>query len=415
MENDFTDSHNVSTSMYTADKYNEYSIQIMRWILRAISLWPLPVDASIIEKICSDFTICLCYFLMIVIMVPNGLSIFIESQESYETIIRNIGPITFWFIAMVNYSCLLMHVDDIRACVEHVKADWRVMSKTQNRQVMLKTARIGRFITGFCAVFMHSGVFSYNVAQGLSKDILQVGNSSIEVRVLPYPFYSKILDTHYSPAYECIFFVQCLSSFVVNSVTVATCSIGAVFVMHACGQLRIMMSLLENLVDERNEEKTSVRQRFVIIVEHHLRVLGFVSRIEKIMNIVCLVELIGCTMHICLVGYYFILDLIQGKDTESVVSYSMLLSSITFNIFIFCYIGETLSEQGGQIGKSVYMTNWYLLPGKTARGLILIILRSNADLKLTAGKIVQLSFSTFGDVIKSALAYLNILRTILIM
>jgi len=53
------------------------------------------------------------------------------------------------------------------------------------------------------------------------------------------------------------------------------------------------------------------------------------------------------------------------------------------------------------------MTNWYLLPGKTAQGLILIILRSNAVLKITAGKIVQLSFSTFGDVSKQKYVIYN--------
>jgi len=44
------------------------------------------------------------------------------------------------------------------------------------------------------------------------------------------------------------------------------------------------------------------------------------------------------------------------------------------------------------------MTNWYHLPYKTARGLILIISRSSSVIKLTAGKLVHLSIATFGDV-----------------
>ncbi|XP_018052338.1 PREDICTED: odorant receptor 82a-like [Atta colombica] len=404
---------NSSISPYLVDKYNEYSIQIIRWILKAISVWPRSVNASLIEKIRSDFAIFICYFLIITTMVPNGLSMLIDSQMSYETRLQNFGPLTFWFIAMVNYSCLLMHVDDIHNCVEHVKMDWLIIRRFEDQKVMLKSAKLGRFIAGFCAVFMHCGVFSYNVVQGLSKSILYMENSSIIVRGLPYPFYNKILNVHFSPAYEFVFFLQCLSSFVVNCVTVATCGLTAVFVMHACGQMKIMISWLENFIDDKKEERTSLRQRFAIIVNHHLRILSFVSRTEKIMNVICLVELIGCTMHICFLGYYCIMDFIDGNH-QSILSHSMVLSSITFNIFIFCYIGEILSEQGEQIGKSAYMTNWYLLPGKTAQGLILIILRSNAVLKITAGKIVQLSFSTFGDVIKSALAYLNILRTILL-
>ncbi|GAB1864865.1 Odorant receptor [Camponotus japonicus] len=410
MGHDSMNNPDIVASTYLVD--NEYSIQIIRWILKAINLWPRSTDISIVEKALSKFLIFVCYFLMIATMIPSGLSIFMESQETFEDKLRSFGPLTFWFMAMINYSCLLMHVDDISSCIKHVKTDWRLIKKIEDRQLMLRNAKIGRFIAGFCAVFMHSGVFSYNVARGFSKDVLYMENSSVIVRALPYPFYSKILNAHFSPAYEFVFFLQCFSTFVVNSITVAACGLAAVFVMHACGQLKILMSSLDNLVDEQNEERHSMKQRFAIIVKHHLRVLSLVSRTERITNIICLVELVGCTMHICLLGYYCIMDWVQDNK-QNIISYCIILTSVTFNIFIFCYIGEILSEQGEQVGKSAYMTNWYLLPGKTALGLVLIILRSNTALKITAGNIVQLSFATFGDVIKSALAYLNILRTLI--
>lgn len=44
------------------------------------------------------------------------------------------------------------------------------------------------------------------------------------------------------------------------------------------------------------------------------------------------------------------------------------------------------------------MTDWYRLPHKTALGLILIISRSSAVIKITAGKLIQLSIATFSDV-----------------
>lgn len=273
MEDDLADNRSVSATPYLVDKYNEYSIQIIRWILKAINAWPRPADVPIVEKIRSDFAIFMCYFLMMAITIPNGLSMFFDSQESFETKLQNIGPLTFWLIAIINYSCLLLHVDDIQDCVEHVKMDWLIIRRLEDQRLMLKSAKLGRFIAGFCAVFMHCGVFSYNVVQGLSKTILHVENSSTVVRTLPYPFYNKILNAYISPAYEFVFFVQCLSSFVVNSVTVATCALTAVFVMHACGQMKIMISWLENFVDERNQKKTSLRQRFAIIVNHHLRIL----------------------------------------------------------------------------------------------------------------------------------------------
>lgn len=35
-------------------------------------------------------------------------------------------------------------------------------------------------------------------------------------------------------------------------------------------------------------------------------VCSFISRLEKITSITCLVEIVGCTVHMCLLGYYCI-------------------------------------------------------------------------------------------------------------
>lgn len=47
------------------------------------------------------------------------------------------------------------------------------------------------------------------------------------------------------------------------------------------------------------------------------------------------------------------------------------------------------------------MTNWYELSHKTALGLVLIIARSSQVIRITAGKLFQLSIATFGDVSKT--------------
>ena len=51
-----------------------------------------------------------------------------------------------------------------------------------------------------------------------------------------------------------------------------------------------------------------------------------------------------------------------------------------------------------KVGEIVYMTNWYYLPVKKILDLILIIARSSMVIELTAGKIIQMSIYTFGDV-----------------
>jgi len=58
------------------------------------------------------------------------------------------------------------------------------------------------------------------------------------------------------------------------------------------------------------------------------------------------------------------------------------------------------------------MINWYELPHKTALELILVIARSSNVIKMTAGKLFQLSIATFGDVSNTYVTFIT--RTALI-
>ncbi|XP_029660155.1 uncharacterized protein LOC115233750 [Formica exsecta] len=323
-------------------KDTEYSIQPIRWLLRPISIWPV---SSIKEKILSMVLLLVCVFLIASTLIPCALAIFLDETKDVEAKVRDFGPLSNWVLASLKYCTLLTHVGDIRRCIEHIESDWRAVTKIEEREVMLKNARIGRFIAIFAATFVHSGVFSYSIFRGMTLDESTADN--VSVHSLPFAFYDKILDTTTSPTYEIVFAIQFLSTFVVNSIVAATCSITSVFVMHACGQLKILISLLDNFID-KNEKRDFSQQKFAVVVEHHLKILSFVSYIEKITNVVCLVEIGGCTMHMCLLGYYCILE--WNQDSKGIIAYGIILISVTFNIFIFCYIGEILSEQVYKMG-----------------------------------------------------------------
>lgn len=47
---------------------------------------------------------------------------------------------------------------------------------------------------------------------------------------------------------------------------------------------------------------------------------------------------------------------------------------------------------------ATYMTKWYRLPPKAALGLLLINLRCSLNVNLSAGKMIELSLYTFGNV-----------------
>ncbi|XP_020295540.1 odorant receptor 82a-like [Pseudomyrmex gracilis] len=388
---------------------NEYSLQLTRWFLMPIAAWPRTSTSTSAKRVSSHMHIFACSSLIAVVMVPCMLYMSLEEKD-VQMKLSAMGPLSHWIMGSINYWLLLARSDDIRDCVLHMETDWRLVRRSDDQDVMLQYAKIGRLVAGFCAIFMQSGTFLFTIAKAMTSMPVVIDNETALVHPMTCPIYSKFIDTRFSPANEIMLAVEMLSCFIVNSITVGACSLAAVFAMHACGQLNMLFSWLNELIAEEDKGNEIADQRLAAIVEHHLRVLSFISRMENVMQYICLVELVGCTLNMCLLAYYSITNW-NDFDGARISSYVIVYVSMAFNIFIFCFIGEILTEQCKNVGEKAYMTNWYELPRKTALGLILIIAQSSNVIKLTAGKLFQLSIATFGDVIKTSMVYLNMLRT----
>ncbi|XP_011707127.1 PREDICTED: odorant receptor 22c-like, partial [Wasmannia auropunctata] len=197
------------------------------------------------------------------------------------------------------------------------------------------------------------------------------------------------------PAYEIIFSIQFLSGFVQYSVTSGACSLAALLVLHACGQLKILITRMEDLTHSKYFSDQNANRKLAAVVRQHIRIKSFLSKVEEILQYICLVEVVGCTFILCLLGYYIIMEW-ENNDAVSMLTYTILLLTFIFNIFILCFIGELLTDQSTKMYITFCTLDWYRIPHRTARGLVLIIAMSSIPVKITAGKFMDLSLNSFG-------------------
>ncbi|XP_043803265.1 odorant receptor 46a-like [Apis laboriosa] len=393
------DNHNLSN----------YSVQLNRWFLKSIGAWPSSSSTTKLEKIISFVLIIWCYCFICFTVIPCLLHVILEDDSFHEKL-KVLGPLSHWLVGGINYTTLLLRNKEIRYCIEHMQRDWEIVRKMEDQQVMIKHAKIGRYITMFCTAFMQGGVLSYCAVTAFSTQTTEIGNETRIVHMIPCRVYKKLIAADTSPTNEIVIASQFVSGFIVNSSAVGAVSIAAVFTTHACGQVNLLMAWIRQFVDHSNvQDKNVVLNDIGEIIRHHLRILSFITGIENVMSGICFMELFKCTVNICMLGYY-ILTAWTGHDIQNLIVFSVILLSMIFNIFIICYIGDILTEQCKMIGEAVYMTNWYYLPGKDILNLIQIILRSSMVVKITAYKLVHMSIYTFSNVIKTAFAYLNLLR-----
>ncbi|XP_071641295.1 uncharacterized protein [Temnothorax longispinosus] len=374
------------------ENLNDYGTRINRWFLISLGAWPQTSASNRIKKLAVSMQIFIFSTALAIILIPCLLYMGFEKKD-VKTKLNDLIPLINRMLGTVNYWILITRNKDIERCIRHMETDWKLV-RIDNRKVMLQYAKSGRFMTVLCATFLHGSTFIFNVVKAMETRTVIIDNKTITIHPMTCPMYSRILDVRFSPA---------------NEIMLATvCSLIAVFAMHACGQLNVMHTWLNELTEKKNNHLAD--QRLAAVVKHHWRVISFVQQIESIMNKACLAELMGSTINMCLMGYFVVMNW-SAFNKAKILSHFVAYITASINIFIFCYIGEILTEECEKIGDITYMTNWYKLPHKTALGLILIIKQSSHIIKITAGKIVLLSISTFGDVIKTSTAYLNFLRT----
>ncbi|XP_034944550.1 odorant receptor 85c-like [Chelonus insularis] len=392
----------------------EYIFQFTRWVFKPLGLWwILSSDKKLSNKIISFVLISINTFMMLSIIIPSSIHmIFVEKDLAARILL--FGPIGFTLTSFIKYYLIIFQANMVQLCFKHIKDDWVsiAVESEENRAFMLKSIRFGRNLTSVCAVFMFSGGLSYDTIMPLLADTeLDEFNNTIRTEV--YPGYDLFLDSQTSPAYEIIYWVNVLGATATYIITTAACNLGAMCASHICGQVILINSRLKSLIDNyiiKEKGDDSFNDRISYIVQCHVRMLKFSKNLESLLRGICLIEVVASTLIICLLEYYCMTEW-ENSETVAIITYFMLLISLCFNIFIFCYIGEVLQQQCASIGNSAYMINWYEIPGNKGLSLSLIIAVARLPCKITAGGMMDLNLRSFGSIIKTSVAYLNMLRT----
>ncbi|CAL1689186.1 unnamed protein product [Lasius platythorax] len=386
-----------------------YITQPTRNIMRALGVWPsIDKEKSICKKIYKLLLISVSYILLSCDLIP---AIFYWIMEKTTRVRLQIIPVLLYnFMAAGQYGIFIFRDHQIRQCLKHVEDDWRNVINADARSMMLTSARTGRRLVAFCGVLMYGGALTFRTILPLSQGTF-VTDENITIRLLACPGYYFSIDVQVSPTYEILFAIQCLSGLVSASIATGACGFTAIFVVHACGQLKILIDLMKKLVEKQWRAGYEVDDKLAEVVEHQIRIRNFLRLVQQTLHHVCLMEIMANTITICVLVYLMLMEW-QNNNTAAVCTYLLCLTNVTIHVFMFCYTGEQLTVQAEQVATTSCELEWYRLPDRKARSVVLLMIMSNTPTKISAGKLIDLSLKTFGHVMKTAGAYFNMLRSI---
>ncbi|KAG7198570.1 hypothetical protein KM043_005934 [Ampulex compressa] len=392
-----------------------YITEQCRFVLRIIGIWPVFEEKiPFTTRIAKTLAMLASYISLLCNVIP-GILYYVYGREPDPRVrLKHAVAVIYACMTVAKYSSLVFHEDDIKGCFGHVKEDWKMLGGISYRECMMERVRSGRQLFVFCGSCMYISGMSYSTVVPLSRGKIVVDENTT-IRPFSYPTYFIFFDEQKSPAYEIVFFIQVFAGFVSYTITTALCGLAALFVMHSCAQLEILEELMNDLTRKETLKDylalDTLNGKLAVAVEHHVRVRNFVRMVEMALQESSLIEIVGCTSIICLLGYCALMEWEDG-NTVAVCSFLVSVCSLLFTIFVLCYVGDQLTTQAEKVSRTSCTLEWYRISDKKVRLLVLIMAMSNSSIQIQAGKFIPLSFKTFGDIIKTSAAYFNMLRTV---
>ncbi|PBC34553.1 Odorant receptor 47a [Apis cerana cerana] len=340
-----------------------------------------------------------------IVVIPGLLYVFLKEKNPKKKI-KLLMPHLNSIVQMIKYTILLRQMKQIGKLLDEIRKDWSIATE-ENRQIFSTTASIEHKLTTIIAVTVYSGGFFYRMILPFSKG--KIVSNNMTIRLLPCPGYFGSLDEQVSPNYEIIFILQVFGGFVIYTVVCSTKSICLMLCMHMCGLLKILTNKVMELTNDNDEQ--IVQEKIVYIVENQIRIKEFLNQLDQFIPAIYLIEVFIQVLIMCIIGYCIIMEW-EESNGMGILTYVIVQLTCLIGTFSVCYVGQLLLDESENIRQAYITLKWYQLPIRKSRSLILLIIISNYPIKVTAGKIIDLSLVTFINIIKTAVSYMNILQQI---
>lgn len=244
----------------------KYTFKINRFLFRMMGVWPLASTKSFSNTAMTFLATAICFSLLLIEYISSMLYVFLVIKDT-RVRVNVIGSTLYSIAVIIKYIYVLLTKDQVKNCLMAVEKDWQVIEPNA-RLLMIDKVKSGRRWLLMFAFFAYMTGFTVRLILPLSKGKV-VTPANVTIRTLPCVAYFVIFDVQQTPAYEIVFTLQFFSGFLKYTITLATLSFLTLCVMHLCGQLNILITLMNNFVNEQQFE--NLNNRLALIVKHQIK------------------------------------------------------------------------------------------------------------------------------------------------
>ncbi|XP_039312107.1 odorant receptor 43a-like isoform X2 [Solenopsis invicta] len=395
--------------MNSSSKYNdlEWAIGLHRCMLKIVGLWPQQ-SRDQYEKFFSKFRMLFNATAVVFILIIPALAQLINVWGDMIQIIDNLQITLPFLVTILKVFIMWYKKKDLLVLTNKIMKDWTRVKMDEERNVMVKKAKITRLILKVGIFVTALALLSKLSSEFFKEYIWRVNNLTNYERSLPLPTYYWY-DVTSSPKYELTYLAQAIGLFTGGITYIAVDNFLGLLILHVCGQMEnLHLRLLHFGKDP--DFKAVLKYN----VKDHIRLIRSVEIIDDSFNLLLL----------AMIGFFCILFSLFGflaltsfnQDTQLSIAqmswYFFAGGSLLMHTCLYCAVGEHLVNKCEEIHSATYECVWYTLEPKTTRNLAVIMVCTKKPLNITAGKIFPMTMSTFCSLLKTSAGYLSMLLAV---
>ncbi|CAG9759550.1 unnamed protein product [Ceutorhynchus assimilis] len=254
------------------------------------------------------------------------------------------------------------------------------------------------------------------VSNGISKFYISCVAASIFL-YLNKPLYTDLpLPISFSYELNTVTFIlvlimQCFSCYYLVMIGISFDMIIVGLINIATAQLDILGEAIMSFQPKNPNPLEEEEQAFLIkCARKHQAVIRFVGQIENVFTFIFLVQCLASVTSICN-GAFQLTHAKELLSIQALFNFAFMFD-VLFEIGTICWFAGLLTLKSVEISDACYNYNWLNSSTRTKRMLLIILLRSQRPMYVTAGTFIRLSMSSFLTVIKTAYSYFALMQSL---
>ncbi|XP_063374977.1 odorant receptor 4-like [Cydia amplana] len=149
-------------------------------------------------------------------------------------------------------------------------------------------------------------------------------------------------------------------------------------------------------------------EKFRACISRHKKLIRCCNLIETLYSKSCLFNFMSSSLLLCLAGF----NITAYKDLAMFGNFLSFLFLCMLQIYLICDYGDNIPRASMDVSSAVYNTLWYTVDVKTAKNLLVILIRSQKSCKLTAYMFAEMNLGAFTRILSTSWSYFALLKSV---